>query len=185
MRFQTIRDHLRPYSIVGRRKTTINGAFASAIAPCDAFDAVKVREAIVLLGQNPDLDLQCSYCGAVAETWDHVFATVSESEFSGYGHRLGNLLPCCKPCNSRKGNKHWLTYIKILGLDVNMLEQRTVLIDAYLRRFEVIDTIPRHLPQYSELQQIRNEVLALLAKADRLAAEIRAATKPQAASTSI
>ena len=139
----------------------------------------------MLLDQNPDLDLQCSYCGAVAETWDHVFATVSDSEFSGYGHRVGNLLPCCKPCNSRKGNKHWLTYIQSLGLDIDTLKRRTFSIETYLKRFEVIDAIPRHLPQYSELQQIRGEVLALLARADRLAAEIRAATKPQAASTPV
>jgi len=68
LRYNSIRGHLRPYSIVGRRRTTINHAFASAIAPCDAFDEVSVRETIVLLGQNPDLDLQCSYCGALAET---------------------------------------------------------------------------------------------------------------------
>lgn len=180
MQYHSIRSHLRPYSITGRRKTTINHAFASAIAPCDAFNEASVREAIVLLGQDPDLDLRCSYCGAVAETWDHVFATVSASEFSGHGHRLGNLLPCCKTCNSKKGNKHWLAYILSLRLDAGLLGQRTSLIRAYLERFEVVDFIPRHLPQYGELQHIRSQILALFIRADQLAAEIRAATGPQA-----
>ena len=181
MQYHSIRGHLRAYSIMGRRKTTINHAFASAIAPCDAFNEASVREAVALLGQDPDLDLQCCYCGAAAETWDHVFATVSASEFSGHGHRLGNLLPCCKTCNSKKGNKHWLTYIRSLGLDAGLLEQRTSLIKAYLERFEVVDFVPHHLPQYKELQNVRNEILALFIRADQLAAEIRAATKPQAA----
>lgn len=184
MRYLSVRDHLRPYSIVGRRRTTINHAFASAVAPCDAFDDASVREAIAMLDQDPDHDLWCAYCGGAAETWDHVFATVSNKEFSGHGHRLGNLLPCCKPCNSRKGNKHWLAFIRSLGLDADVLGRRTSLIEGYLRRFEAVDAIPHHLPQYGELQQIRSEVLALLARADRLAAEVRAATKPRAARTS-
>ena len=183
MQYHSIRGHLRPYSIFGRRKTTINHAFASAIAPCDAFDEASIREAIVLLDQDPDHDLRCSYCGAVAETWDHVFATVSNSEFSGFGHRLGNLLPCCKPCTSRKGNKNWLDYIHSLRLDAALLKQRTSSIRAYLERFEVVDVVPRHLPQYRELQQLRTEVLALFARADQLAAEIRAASEPRATSS--
>src|SRR5262249_13804437 len=32
-----IKPHLRPYSIVQRRRTTINHAFASALAPCDEY----------------------------------------------------------------------------------------------------------------------------------------------------
>jgi len=184
LRYDAIRGHLRPYSIVGRRRTTINHAFSSAIVPCDAFDEVNVREAIVLLGHNPDLDLQCSCCGALAETWDHVFATVSAGEFSGHGHRLGNLLPCCKPCNSKKGNKPWLSYICSLKLDGDLLHQRTNLIQSYLERFEISDVLTHHLPQYNELQQIRRDVLGLLARADQVAAEIRANTEPQTVGTS-
>lgn len=100
MRYPTVRNHLKPYVMVSRRKTTINHAFAAAIAPSDDYDVQRVRQALALLGQDPDQDLRCAYCGATAQTWDHVFATVKDSRFSGYGHRLGNLLPCCKFCNS-------------------------------------------------------------------------------------
>jgi len=119
-----MRSHLKPYVIVARRKTTINHAFAAAIAPSDEYTDESVREAIVFLGQDPDQPLRCAYCGDSAKTWDHVFATVKDSHFSGYGHRLGNLLPCCKPCNSAKGNKNWRSYLEGLGLP-NQLDQST------------------------------------------------------------
>lgn len=102
MRLKTIATHLRPYRMLASRRTTINHMFAAAIAPNDIFDEQRVREAMILLGNDPDGDLACAYCGNPAETWDHVFATVKNSRFSGHGHQLGNLLPCCKQCNSRK-----------------------------------------------------------------------------------
>ena len=54
MRYSTVRNHLKPYVIVSRRKTTINHAFAAAVAPSDAYDELRVREAIYILGQDPD-----------------------------------------------------------------------------------------------------------------------------------
>jgi len=38
MRYKSIASHLRHYSMLGRRRTTINHAFASAAAPSDEFD---------------------------------------------------------------------------------------------------------------------------------------------------
>ena len=114
MHYSTIRSHLKPYVIVARRRTTINHAFAAAIAPSDEYVADTVREAMQALGQDSER-LLCVYCSAPAQTWDHVFATVKNSNFSGHGHRLGNLLPCCKPCNSAKGNKNWRLFIEQLG----------------------------------------------------------------------
>ena len=105
MRYKDIRRYLKPYSMVASRATTINHAFAACIAPCDKYDEEVMRKAIIALGQDPDSDLLCVYCGDEAETWDHIHATVREKKFSGHGHRIGNLLPCCKTCNSKKGNK--------------------------------------------------------------------------------
>lgn len=116
MRLKSIATHLRPYLMLARRRTTINHAFAAAVAPSDTYDEARTREALLVLGLNPDGELECAYCGELAETWDHVFATVRNSRFSGYGHRLGNLMPCCKPCNSRKGNKHWQAHLETLQL---------------------------------------------------------------------
>ncbi len=173
MRYSTVRNHLKPYGIVLRRKTTINHAFAAAIAPNDDYHEDRVREAIVVLGQDPDQDLLCAYCGALAQTWDHVFATVKDSRFSGYGHRLGNLLPCCKSCNSAKGNKDWRRFLAELPLSSAAYQAAVGHIEAYLSTFSLQDSVPENSPEYDRLLQVRAEVLELLAEADQLAKVIR------------
>jgi hypothetical protein len=173
MKCSDIRRHLKPYSILANRTTTVNHAFAAAIAPCDFYDAQKTCDAICLLGQDPDRDLRCVYCGQWAETWDHVRATVLDKKFSGFGHRLGNLLPCCKPCNSKKGNRSWSDYLNALGLDPAELVRRKESIDAYIAEYPCLDSIPEHLAEYRRLQELRGQVLALFAEADHVAKELR------------
>ena len=172
MRFSDIRRYLKPYSMVAARTTTINHAFAAAIAPSDPYDALRIREAIKHLGQDPDADLLCVYCGSPAETWDHVHATVKDKAFSGYGHRIGNLLPCCKPCNSKKGNKAWQIYLA--GLPATReRDDRESKIKAYLEAYSVRDSVATHLPEYQQLQELRQKVLSLLAEADSVSRAIR------------
>lgn len=173
MKYTEIRRYLKPYGIVASRKTTINHAFAAAIAPNDKFDDGIVRRAIELLGQDPDTDLKCAYCGAIAETWDHVHGTVKESYFSGYGHRVGNLLPCCKPCNSKKGNKNWKTFLDSLGIADAENQLTTNRIGKYLDDLCVMDTISSDMPEYEFLLSLRKQVLELLALADEVAKVIR------------
>jgi hypothetical protein len=173
MRYSTVRSHLKPYVIVARRKTTINHAFAAAIAPSDRYDEAWVREAISTLGQDPDQDLLCAYCGALAQTWDHVFATVKNSTFSGHGHRLGNLLPCCKPCNSAKGNKDWRPFLSQMQLPDNTYQTTVCHIEAYLSKYEVHDSIPEQSPEYARILQIKDQVIELMAEADQLAKLVR------------
>lgn len=174
MHYTSVRSHLKPYVIVARRKTTINHAFAAAIAPSDEYIDERVREAVIALGQDPEQPLRCAYCDAPAKTWDHVFATVKDSHFSGHGHRLGNLLPCCKPCNSAKGNKNWRQYLEGLGLSDQV--ERSARIEAYLSKYSVTDVLPKESPEYLRLLTIKKEVLALLAEADQLAKVIRETT---------
>jgi len=172
MRFSDIRRYLKPYSMVAARSTTINHAFAAAIAPSDPYDESTIREAIKYLGQDPDTDLLCVYCGSSAETWDHVFATVKDKAFSGYGHRVGNLLPCCKPCNSKKGHKAWQIYLGGFP-STSYREDRESKIKAYLEAYSVRDAVATHLPEYKRLQELRQQVLSLLAEADAVASTIR------------
>jgi hypothetical protein len=172
MHYSSIRIHLKPYVIVARRKTTVNHAFAAAIAPSDDYSASAVQEAMVVLGQDPE-NLLCVYCGSPAQTWDHVFATVKNSNFSGYGHRLGNLLPCCKPCNSAKGNKNWRRFLDQLELPGQ--SERAARIESYLSKYTAIDSLPHHSPEYERFLEIKAKVLALLAEADQLAKTIRKA----------
>lgn len=174
MRYATIKSHLKPYVIVARRKTTINHAFAAAVAPNDDYDAKRVRKALTVLGQDPDADLLCAYCGEPAQTWDHVFATVRKSEFSGRGHRLGNLLPCCKACNSAKGNKDWKTFLAERRFSPARRRKASRTIGKYLKRYSRRDAVPATTRDYKKLTKIRANVMALLKEADEIAEKIRA-----------
>ena len=122
---------------------------------------------------NPDEDLACAYCGVNAQTWDHVYATVRDTHFSGFGHRLGNLLPCCKSCNSSKGNKDWDRFLSELAISPELYLARKERITAHLARYFVQDLIPDHLPEYGQLLEIKLRVMELLAQADELAKIIR------------
>ena len=177
MKYADIKRHLSPYGMYQRRKTTVNHAFAAAIAPCDDFSAENVEAAVRLLDQNPDAELTCVYCDNLAETWDHVFATVEDSVFSGAGHRVGNLLPCCKSCNSRKGNSKWEAFVLKREGPGPVRDERIARIRRYLERLFVRDSIPTELPEYRRLLDLRDQVLALMKEADGVAGVIRAKMK--------
>jgi 5-methylcytosine-specific restriction endonuclease McrA len=178
MRRQSIRRHLEPYSIYRRRRTTVNHAFASAIAPADAYDDDRIREALELLGQDPDQPLRCVYCGASAETWDHVYALVRGARFSGYGHTLGNLLPCCRSCNSKKGSKSWREYLETISQHAEMRSRTLGLLEVFFEHFpaETLshEQIEELCPQaMRELASIRTQILALMLAADTVAEQIQ------------
>src|SRR4051794_30523033 len=67
MYFKDIKRHPVPYRIYARRKTSINHAFAAAIAPCDDFVEDTVKNALRLLGQDPELKLSCISCDGLAD----------------------------------------------------------------------------------------------------------------------
>lgn len=172
MHFSEIKKHLKPYSIFQKRRTTVNHAFAASIATCDDYDQEKVIGVIRAFGQDPALDLRCVYCDGAAQTWDHVLPTVIKSEFSGAGHQIANLLPCCKPCNSSKGSRNWEVFLKtVSGTDEEFVKKRDMI------RSHVAGIANENLPngdqRYNELRQIRDAVLLLLKKADVIAKDIR------------
>ncbi len=176
MRYSDIRRHLKPYRITASRTTTINHAFVAAIATGDPYDCATAIEAVETLGQDPDQDLRCVYCEALADTWDHVRATVKNKGFSGYGHTLGNLVPSCKPCNSKKGNKDWLDYLNSLAVETETdRDRRRKLIEVYLAKYQarVKLEVPANLPEHGELARLRDQVLNLFKQADELADRIR------------
>lgn len=154
---------------MARRKSTISHAFAAAIAPSDMYSEDQVRGAMTDLAMSPDEDLMCAYCGVKAQTWDHVYATIRGTYFSGFGHRLGNLLPCCKSCNSSKGNKVWDRFLNELAPSPDVHLARKERITAHLARRFVQDGIPNHLPEYRQLMEIKRNEMELLAQADDFA----------------
>ncbi|HEU5200022.1 MAG TPA: hypothetical protein VFU32_10305 [Ktedonobacterales bacterium] len=179
MKRQSIRHHLQPYSILGRRRTTINHAFASALALYEAYDDARVSQAIKDLGQDPEADLVCFYCDKrPAETWDHVFGLVKVEQYAGFGHTLGNLVPCCKQCNSEKGNKNWQEFLKNAATDEDRRVTKVAQMEMYLERYlppqfgseQIRELCPE---EFEELEMLRKNILNLMKKADEIAETIR------------
>ena len=178
MKKESIKSHLSAYSIKQKRQTTINHAFASAIAPVDKYDLKRLVEALRLLGEkDPDGELTCIYCGKPAETWDHLHGLVKDAKPSGYGHQLGNLVPCCKECNSRKGAKDWEIYLKNEVSEQTALEQKQKLIASYCDRYVgrvnselLVEKSPGDLNRYWE---IKEHIINLMKEADEIAKKLR------------
>ncbi len=175
---QDLRRHLKPYSIARQRTTTINHAFASALAMNGEYDDRLVAQALRALGQDPDGDLQCVYCGRPAEGWDHVTGLVKGTKYVGFGHTIGNLLPCCKGCNSQKGNKDWRDFLRSVIADEEERTAKMALLDAYLARYRPsrfgYEEIANEFPQEVEhLQRLRDAIIELMREADQVAADLR------------
>lgn len=178
MKKQSIRSHLKPYSIFQKRQTTINHAFASAIAPNDEYQDKIIDEALKVLEQNPEEDLFCVYCDESAETWDHLFGLVKNSEFSGYGHIIGNLLPCCKKCNSEKGNMDWIDFLNKKISNDSLRKEKMAKIQRYLDKYIPIKLNYAEIKKICanetrEYDQIKNQIFDLMKRADVLAQTIR------------
>ena len=161
-----------------KRQTTINHTFASAIAPNDIYDEKIIKEAIKLLGQDPEKDLFCVYCSDLAETWDHVFGLVKDLKFSGYGHVIGNLLPCCKKCNSEKGNRRWEDFLnkKIGGAPdaADKVNRLKLYFEAYLPKKIDYEEIKAICPvEINQLDSIRDRIIDSMKEADAVAQVIR------------
>ena len=173
MRKSDIKRHLQDYSIFNKRKTTVTHAFASALSIADTYDEVKIDNALRILGQDPDGELTCAYCDKLAETWDHIKAVVQGGGFSGHGHQINNLIPCCKDCNSKKGNKDWLTFLKQKNFDT---PDRIDRIQKYISQdtSDLIELLNKHCKDdLAELDKIKRQVFDLLKSGDEKAKAIR------------
>lgn len=175
MRLDGIKTYLRKQRIMGR-KSTVSAAFASALAPFDDFDRNEVEQALRDLGQNPHGELQCVYCRAPAATWDHVHRRVIGGEYSGYGHRIRNLVPCCRTCNERKGARTWEEWLETVSPPD--IEQRRANMTRFLGKpsaapFTVEDMRHAAPNELKEFLEVREEVFRLMKRADELADVLR------------
>jgi hypothetical protein len=105
-----------------------------------------------------------------------VFNRVVKGDFSGHGHRSRNLVPCCRTCNERKGQKPWREWLNALSPEDK--EIRGQRMEKFL---EGVNTEPlvsknRRLEAEWELKrflEIRSQVFELMKEADGPAAIIR------------
>lgn len=176
MKKTSVKTHLKDYSIYKNRWTTLNHAFAAALSAADVYDDQIVDNALAMIGQSTNADLVCVYCDELAQTWDHLSSTVSKGEFSGIGHQIGNLVPCCKTCNSRKGSKTWAAYIQSCNLDETTKQQKLAMLARYISQ-GVVNTkeiINKYCSrEVTELNAIKSEIYQLMKKADEISTAVR------------
>jgi 5-methylcytosine-specific restriction endonuclease McrA len=168
----SIKTHLSKYSVHNKRRTTINHAFASALATAEDFSRERVAAAMVLLGLDP-ASLQCVYCDEPAGTWDHLHGLVRNQRYAGRGHEVGNLVPACKPCNSAKGSKDWRTFAESRNAPTERLKriaEYESLLSEVCDQDRLEELYPDLMSAYAELRQSVNNLLKV---ADGIAAEIQ------------
>ena len=174
---KSIRSHLAPYSIFSERKTTIAHAFASALASSDVYDEIKVEVALYALGQKSLNQLSCVYCDGPAQTWDHLENLVRKGKLNGYGHQIGNLVPCCRDCNSQKGGKPFRDFINANAERMEADKANLIFkLEAHLalakpiKQFNLNHEEQEALANFSALQA---EILRLMEEADKYAQLLR------------
>lgn len=128
------------------------------------------------MGQTQTIELECVYCGNEASTWDHLYSLVQKGAFTGYGHQLGNLVPCCKKCNSSKGSKNYSNFIDSLPLAEKSKIETKAKLENYISAFDY-KTIDVNEESYLNLikgyDSIKSEIFQLMKLADLKAEEIR------------
>lgn len=175
MKKEDIKKHLSIYSIYNKRRTTINHAFASSIAPSDSYDDIKVSEAISYLGQSANSVLKCVYCEDEAQTWDHLVGLVKNNELRGYGHQIGNLVPCCKECNSKKGSKDYKVFIHEHNKIRKNKEKLINLLSSYQETYSTKLNFEKlkASQEYEDFLIIKDKIFELMKEADLIAEKIR------------
>jgi len=176
MKKENIKKHLKAYSIYGKRNSTINHAFASAIAPFDIYSEEIINEALSFLGQTTNNSLKCIFCNTDATGWDHLTGLVKDKQLRGYGHQIGNLVPCCGTCNSKKGKKEFTIFIN----EYDKIENKERLIslltnyqNKFAKKIDIDNLKIQNKDLYEEYEKTKEMIFDLMKKADILANDLR------------
>jgi hypothetical protein len=89
----------------------------------DTFDESTLAKKLEMLGQSANEPMQCVYCFAPARTIDHLNGLVENSRYTGHGHVVGNLVPCCERCNMSKGGKPWRDFAQLMGTPPEQIDR--------------------------------------------------------------
>jgi hypothetical protein len=170
--------------ISGTRSTTVCHSFAGAIAPLNEHRDLDLIAALEGLGQDPRGDLDCVYCEVCATGWDHLVGLVKDGELRGYGHQLGNLVPCCHGCNSSKGGKNWQQYLRSVVPDDVAYEAKRRMLATHLERYAIpvdLERLALLMPEkWARFCELKRLMFSFMAEADEIAAELcsAVASKP-------
>ena len=97
------------------------------------------------------------------------------NELRGYGHQIGNLVPCCKECNSKKGSKDYKVFIhehnKIRKNKENLINLLSSYQETYSTKlnFEKL----KASQEYEDFLIIKDKIFELMKEADLIAEKIR------------
>ena len=129
------------------RISTINNAFSMSITPyIQESDEFKIKNYYEELGVNEN---QCVYCLRDVKFVDHLFPLVKNGMPTDYISDINNLVPCCKDCNSKKGNREfeeWYNDLKTKAYLKNVCK----LTDSKIkeRYCKISNFIQKHQKQY-------------------------------------
>lgn len=171
---------MQPVKIKSERDTSIANAFASALAVVDDYDEDAINKAMEICGQYPPADLPCVYCGDLATEADHLNGLVRAKQYSGHGHVIGNLVPCCSRCNRNKQNRPWSEWgtNSKWALEVGPLSAQRY---AQIAKYESLapPTVDyeqlrkRYRDLISEYEQLQIQILEAIDRADVIAQQIQ------------
>lgn len=136
------------------RTSSITNAKINGIIPCISPTEDEVKNALECLGQDPDGETLCVYCGSKSTEWDHLNPLIKNKKHTGYITEINNLVPACSICNSSKGNrdwKEWLTSDKGKRTPLNRDVSRES-IDKSIERIEKYQKT--HKPHRIDLEKI-------------------------------
>ena len=88
---------------------------------------------------------KCAYCGQPATHLDHLHPMIRDNEPTGYGTDPGNLVPCCKDCNTPKGNKEWEQFMRSEKCVQTTVPNKTAM-EAMEERIENIKKFQQAMP---------------------------------------
>ncbi len=164
---------MRRVSIVGERGSSVNNAFALALAMVSAFDEDAINKALESVNQYPPEPLKCVYCDAPAMDADHLNGLVKATKYTGHGQVIGNLVPCCKDCNSRKGNMAWREWAEAENLSQRRIDQIAAyesLAPPAVSEDDLTEFYPDLMEAYERLRTLCKDTMRA---ADNLANEIQ------------
>jgi hypothetical protein len=95
----------------------------------------------------------------------------------GFGHQIGNLVPCCRACNSEKGAKEWETYLRKKVLDDSAFEAKHRQITFYLTGYAVRVNLKlaeeQNPAEWKRYDEIKEKICNLMKEADKIAEKLR------------
>lgn len=74
----------------------------------------------------------CAYCSAPWEVEEHL---VPRNRRAGGLHAWGNVVPACKSCNQRKGDRSWEAHLREVVIDPEKFEAARARIARYISEF--------------------------------------------------